>query len=93
MEIVYNADWGLFGISDAACKRLGIDPDDYSSRYLVTRHDSALVAMVKESSVLTSAKGSKLCIATIPDGSHYIITDYDGMESVYYSASPIERAI
>jgi hypothetical protein len=56
---------------------------------LIPRHDEKLIASF-ELGDRRGDGGSTLKVVEIPEGSHYMIRAYDGVEDIYYSASPIE---
>jgi hypothetical protein len=52
------------------------------------RSDLDLIALVERMGSEADGECASLAIATIPDGMHWWIDDYDGNETVCYSASP-----
>ena len=81
MEIVVNRCWGGFGLSEKACKELGVE-----SYYEVDRTNPKLIEMVKTWDPQdVNAWGSTLKVIELPfKTSDWVINDYDGMEIVYY---------
>lgn len=82
MKIVVNVCWGGFGLSDEAVRL-------YGSKYPENRNDPKLVSIVETLGEKANGAFATLKIVTIPDSGHYLINDYDGMETVYWSMSPI----
>lgn len=87
-KVVYNADYGGFGLSDAAVARyielkgFVLNREEYLEKYSIPRHDSCLVQVVEELGKDVDTAYSKLRIREVPDGSRYRIHEYDGFESV-----------
>ena len=87
-KVVYNADYGGFGLSEAAIARyaelkgLVLNPDEHFERNSIPRHDSCLVQVVEELGTDVDTEYSDLRIREVPDGSRYRIHEYDGFESV-----------
>jgi len=97
-KIVYNRDYGGFGLSDKAIQRysdlkgLTLLRNENGTWDLPTgqwfedsdldRHDHALVQVVEELGEEANAEYSDLRIREVPDGSKYRIHDYDGAELV-----------
>ncbi len=83
-KIVYNACYGGFGLSAEAEKRYaeikGIPKCPYDRD--IPRNDAALVQVVEEMGDSASGDCAKLRIYELPDGLHYRIDEYDGIESV-----------
>ena len=89
MEIILNSCYGGFGFSEEFTeeymKRTGetnITP--LNSEYLIERTDIVAIEIVKELGELANCSYSELVVAEIPDGSEYYISDYDGIEALYY---------
>lgn len=86
-KVVYNGDYGGFGLSDLAItlyaelKGIAV-PGDYFQTSTIARHDRALVQAVEELGELADTKYSDLRIREVPDGARYRIDEYDGFESV-----------
>lgn len=55
------------------------------------RLDKDIIAVVKKLKEKASGFLSKVCIIEIPDDCYYFISDYDGVETVYYSKSEIKE--
>lgn len=79
MKVVINRCWGGFGLSEDACKYLGLE-HSYS---FISRDDPRLVECVE---TLGSEKASGICarlvIVEIPDGINYGIEEHDGIETI-----------
>lgn len=93
MEVILNVTYGGFMIPDDVYDRLGIDSrselaNDIKWCQKKARSDKKVVEAFKESIKYWKAKGEPLddlAIAVIPDKStDYIITEYDGLETLYY---------
>lgn len=85
MKVVVNDDWGGFSIPKEVVEKLGLQNvyDD------IDRSNPELVKWVEEHPDNHFDIGTSLVVREIPDGSYYVISDYDGMETIYYSASEI----
>ena len=84
MKIVLNNCYGSFGLSQDAIRYC--DGKEYPERT-----DKKLIEFIeKYGSDVASNLFSKPVIVEIPDNSFYEIVDYDGVETVYYSESPIK---
>lgn len=85
MKIVVNKRFGGFSLSAKQIEIFGV-----SSPYAtMERRDSRLISSVESGD--TGGGCATLVVVEIPDESHYIISEYDGYETLYYSASPIEE--
>lgn len=83
MKIVINNCYGGFGLSDEACKELGIS-NEYSYVDEIKRNDKKLVAVVERlGSDRASGNGSELKVVNIPNGVEWEIIDYDGIETIH----------
>jgi len=85
-KIVFNADYGGFGLSKKAILRYWeikgeIPPDDWYDRE-VYRGDPILVQVVEELGKDANDGFSKLAIRELEPGTKYRIDEYDGYESV-----------
>ena len=88
MKLVVNRCWGGFSVPDEVVEQLGLD----SCYAHIERTNPVLVEWVETHTDGKDGHNRELRIVEIPDGFHYLIDDYDGMETVYYSASEIEVA-
>lgn len=82
-EIIYNACYGGFRLSDDAVillRTVGVEVNAYGYTK-IPRHDPRLVKVVKKLGHAASGKYSQLEIAKI-DGNMYRIDEYDGFESI-----------
>ncbi|EFM2997704.1 hypothetical protein HHK30_002755 [Listeria monocytogenes] len=88
MKIVLNKCYGGFGLSPVAefrlCQLKGVNPRDYDFDIYSEkdRGDLDLIATIEELGKTANGHYSNLKIVEIPDGSDFIIIDYDGKESV-----------
>lgn len=81
MKMVINCCYGGFAIKDEVLERLGLD--EYAEDL---RYDPRLIAEIERlGSKAVSEYYSQLEVAEIPDNAtdHYI-SDYDGIETVFY---------
>lgn len=90
-EVVYNADYGGFDLSDEAIKLYnqkridaGLDPCEECEEYAIKRSDPHLIEVVKELGDRVNSSCSRLTIAQIPNAykNCYTISEYDGFETV-----------
>lgn len=82
-EISGDPHWGGACIKGDIYPHSG-KPIDYDLGFLgdIKRHDSVLVRVVEELGELANGTSSKLQIVTLPRGTLYRITEYDGFEDV-----------
>jgi hypothetical protein len=103
MKLVLNDCFGGFELSIAAYKVMGvaytIDARNTTLLYASEnfnnsnkRNDPRLIEAVEKLGVDANGKYAKLKIIEIPDGSYFHIQEYDGMENIIYSKSPIYYA-
>jgi hypothetical protein len=78
MEIVINKCFGGFSLSEKACALLKLE----SSGREVCRNDPDLVRIVKELGLKANGSNADLSVITIPDGTDWVIEEYDGKEWV-----------
>lgn len=85
MKVVVNDDWGGFSTPKEVVEKLGLQNvyDD------IDRSNPELVKWVEEHPDNHFDIGTSLVVREIPDGSFYVISDYDGVETIYYSTSEI----
>lgn len=80
-QIVFNAEYGGYGLSEEAQKRFeqlgGIGNIHYAKR-----SDPILVQVVDELGVRANGRYAELAIAEVPEGLPWCTTEYDGKESV-----------
>lgn len=82
-EIVFNQCHGGFGLSAKAIARYSeITGNKVANQYNISRHDPALVQVVKELGKEANGGFANLAIEEIPVGTAYRITEYDGSEEV-----------
>jgi hypothetical protein len=84
-RIVHNRCFGGFGLSKEAialyARFKGVYPDEVDD-YDIDRADPMLANVVEEMGEAANGDHAKLEIRTLPKGTLYRISDYDGMESV-----------
>lgn len=72
------------------------DHDEWNSTFFDTDHierdDEILIEIVEQLGAEANGFLAQLRVVEIPDDSYYHIDEYDGYETVYYSASEIHRA-
>ena len=81
LELVINACYGGFGLSEEACKMIGLD-----NRFdEIDRDDYRLVKAVHTLGKKANGFCADLKIVEIPlEATDYFINEYDGAESVIY---------
>lgn len=88
MKIVINGRYGGFGLSPSQVKLLELEKGNtYLDFYDSLRQDPRLVA-----SVLAGDDGdsfAKLQVVEIPDGAHFQMYEHAGVETVFWSETPI----
>jgi hypothetical protein len=85
MKLVINKDYGGFSLDEvslALYNKLAGKSLDYS--HDIERNDPALIEVVEAPGYV-----GDLVIVEIPDGVHFYINDYDGLESVIWSESEL----
>ena len=72
-----------------------ISDEDYTKYCLYLdgtyRKDTTLIEVVKELGDKASGRFGRLEVVEIPNNSFYIIDEYDGIETIYYSESEIKE--
>lgn len=82
MKIVVNRDWGGFEI-----------PQELADKLVVSIYadiDRSAPELIEWVETHTEEESWPLVIREIPDNSFYVIADYDGIETIYYSSSEIK---
>jgi hypothetical protein len=83
MKVVVNNCWGGFGLSDIALDLYLARTGKVVPYWEIPRHDSDLVWIVENlGTEAASSKYAELAIVEIPDGTNYVIDEYDGLEHV-----------
>ncbi len=90
MEIVKNACYGEFGLSDAALARLsditGLTFSQCMEKYSwggkEIRTAPELVQVVKELGIDANGDFAELKVVEVPDSVNWCINDYDGWETI-----------
>lgn len=83
MKIVINNCWGGFCVSKEAQEYCGVANP--------SRTNQKLIEFIELfGSEKASGDFSELKVCEIPDNAYYEIVNYDGMESVHYSETPIK---
>ena len=84
IEVLYNATYGGWGLSDKANELYTLRKIKNSNYYLHRRSDPILVQIYKELGDEFDSKYSKTKIEKIPKKfeNYYYITEYDGLETV-----------
>lgn len=72
-----------------------ISDEDYEKYHLYlrgeAREDKTLIEVVEELGEKASGMCGELKVVEIPDNAHYVIDEYDGIETIYYSESEIKE--
>lgn len=92
MKIVVNRCYGGFGLSKKAIRELkkrGVKTDEV---WCVKRNDPRLVEVVEKLKEEANGEFALLQVVEIPDNAYWLIVEYDGVETVYWSETPIHRA-
>ena len=89
MKIVLNKCYGGYSLSPQAYKYLGKEWDDYGFDFENDRTNTKLIECVEKLKDEASGLCANLKVITIPDDNYYKIDEYDGYETIYYSASEI----
>lgn len=91
MKVVLNKCFGGFGVSKKAAEYMGVEWDGYGYMFdsQDCRTDERLIKCVEELGKEASGALANIEVVEIPDGSFYIIDEYDGFETIYYSASEV----
>lgn len=91
MKVMYNGSWGGFDIPkqarDLYLERTGRkwSPYDDNRSFNELRADVDMIAIVEELGDEVFNENYPVAIAEFPDeATDFLITDYDGWESVYY---------
>jgi len=85
IEVLYNARYGGWGISDKAMKLYTLRRTKNSTYYLRRRNDPILIQIYKElGDEFDGKEYSKTSIEKIPKKyeNYYFISEYDGLETV-----------
>lgn len=86
VDYYFTKDFGdAVNISNEDCLKYGLRLNEDS------RTDKVLIEVVEELGEKASGRFGKLEVVEIPDNYYYIIDEYDGVETIYYSASKIEE--
>lgn len=94
MKVLFNNCFGGFRLSEKVIQmyneRKGTD---YKYSYQLDRgfrDDETLIQIVEELGAEANEDNyTELAIAEIPDGAHWYINNYDGVETIEYSMTPI----
>ena len=72
-----------------------ISDEDYEKYHLYlrekAREDKTLIEVVEKLGEKASGMCGKLKVVEIPDNAYYVIDEYDGIETIYYSESEIKE--
>ncbi|TYC49632.1 hypothetical protein ESZ50_05670 [Weissella muntiaci] len=91
MKVVINDCFGGFGLSKLALKYLGLENEILPFNSDKERTDPKLVECVENLGAKANISYAELIIVEIPDGSHFVISEYDGLETLYYSENEIHE--
>lgn len=81
VRVVYNADWGGYGLSDKAIQWLKEHGLEFEDEDDIPRHNKLLIQCVHELGRKANSKYSYLDICVL-SGNKYRIEEYDGRETV-----------
>lgn len=81
VRVVYNADWGGYGLSDDAIQWLKEHGLEFEDENDIPRHNKLLVQCVRELGRKANGEYSDLDICVL-SGNRYRIDEYDGRETV-----------
>lgn len=85
-KVVINTRYGGFCVSEAAAKDLGLGEYEHHD---VSREDPTLISLIEEKGSEYVSDGMS-CLEVIEvKEAYYMISDYDGIETIYASDSPI----
>lgn len=90
MKLVINRCYGGFNLSDEGEKML--HTLDVENIFDLHRDDANLIKVVEQLGNKANGEDANLEVVEIPDGSYYLIDEYDGYESIIYSSSEIHQA-
>jgi len=86
MKVVINKCYGGFSLSPEAIQRYadlkGVHANSFHDRD-IPRNDTALVRVVEELGKQADGRHASLKVVEIPDGTEWIIDEYDGIERVH----------
>jgi len=89
MKIVLNKCYGGFSLNDKTLKRYNkLKGTSIINSGGIPRDDEILIQLVEEGGC--NDIYSELTVVKIPDGCFWEISDYDGIETIYYSESEIK---
>ena len=84
MKLVINSSFGGFSLSPACAAKLGTDTHPLWDGDEI-RTNPELIKLVEEDSYAASGECASLMVVNVPDkATDYMITEYDGSESVIY---------
>jgi hypothetical protein len=85
-QIIINADFGGFGISEHALELYkilsGIPPIEKVDSWEISRDDAILVQIVEQLGESANTSYSALKVVEIPDDVEWHIESYDGLEHI-----------
>ena len=95
MKIILNRDYGAFSLSLEQANLLGFDWVNESNKDNLPgiNYDELRTNPLLISSVEAGDKGGNFAaleVFTIPDDSFYLVKEFDGLEFLFYSASPLK---
>lgn len=86
MKIVLNSCYGGWSVNETIASQLGMD-SVYNTEY---RTNPALINAIELLGAdQIDGRSAQLRVVEIPDDCHYHIVEYDGIEDIYWSESPI----
>lgn len=89
MKIIINNTWGAFDVSKEAQEYCDINISETLFNNDLRTNERLIEFIERFGSEKASGEFSLLQIREIPDNVYYEIINYDGMEYILYSESPI----
>ena len=80
MKVVINKCFGGFSISKEAAEFIGVDWDGYGFMFDQDRSNPKLVECIEALGKEANGKYADLKVVEIPDGTDYLVEEYDGRE-------------
>lgn len=89
MKIVLNDCFGGFGVSDEFADKIGVSAHDSTT---LRTHPELIAALESRELKGNEYPYAKLRVYEIPDGAHYHIFEYDGVETLVWSETELHFA-
>jgi hypothetical protein len=91
MKIVLNKCFGGFGLSDKAWREIhkrGLS-HQYDHEFEMDRSNPVLIEVVERLGSEANGRNAELKVVELPDDVYWYKDEYDGIETIIYSESPI----